>query len=1018
MKKSFTILPIVVFSVSLFANNKGNISTLKQKPRVLTIRNLIRNLDEVVAYHEDFEDGLGGWIHYDATLPSSTWHLDDYDTPDGTGLSWWMGNPELGGYTNSLYLVLNTPEITVPADGHLVFDLNFNVEAPTGSQSPYDGWDGCNVRISVDGGETWTVIEGLPAYNCRSMYSFGHEHGEGPNVPGWGGSSYGWITADFDLSSFAGQNVMIRFAFASDISYCTQDDPDLFGMIIDNISLGDFSNDGVEDGMTINSLLPVGGDIWHLGEPGDAPSPTHAVILQNEQGTYNENMLNYLESPLITLPGRGGIKADFMIKGDFDDHDEFPEVDYFGWKISPDNGTTWYYMSNPYGDPNQRNYVYAGAPSTWYSMTEAYTLDGRIDNYAGQEVKFRIYFKSDDDTPIGTGIMIDDFRIYNIPTIQEMINEASDGDTVLVQPGTYVENINFNGKNIVLASLFLTTRDTSYISQTVIDGNNNGSVVNFERGENYTSVLCGFTITNGFAEWGGGIHCWLSDPTLNNLIIKENIGNSHGGGIACTLSDPIITNVIIKNNSVNLNSGAGLVCHDASPLLTNVIITNNSAKWNGSGISCWGNSSPSFINVNITQNSCYHSGGGIGCFGSSRPFLGNCILWDNEPSEITNMGESMLVVYSDIKNGFEGEGNIDTNPLFIDAENGDFHLQSNSPCIDAGTAFYIWEGDTLVNLSTDDYVGYAPDMGAFEFVPYSLCGDVDLNGSVQAYDASTILKYLVGYLELDHQQLLNANVSSDTTVSALDAYLILQHVVGLITSMPYDTTNGLLLASGDIEMSDGGIQPGQSAEVPLYLTNVSNILSFEGTVTFKPEHLTLDTLIWSEISDGLVIETKAENGEIKFAGVGSVSDGQIGVFATLRFTVNENFSESKTAVSLTKIRWNEEPIMENVAAARLTNSLVGTDFPPGIPAEFNLSQNYPNPFNPKTTISFQLPKSVFVNLSIYNITGQLVKILINEPKNAGYYNIEWNVKNVDSGIYFYRIQAGEFSSVKKCIVVK
>jgi hypothetical protein len=96
------------------------------------------------------------------------------------------------------------------------------------------------------------------------------------------------------------------------------------------------------------------------------------------------------------------------------------------------------------------------------------------------------------------------------PTIQEGINASVDGDTVLVQPGTYYENINYNGKNITAASLFLTTQDTTYILQTVIDGDSVGTVVSFENGEDSTAILTGFTITNGFVSYygyGGGIYC-------------------------------------------------------------------------------------------------------------------------------------------------------------------------------------------------------------------------------------------------------------------------------------------------------------------------------------------------------------------------------------------------------------------------------------------------------------------------------------------------------------------------------
>ncbi len=127
-------------------------------------------------------------------------------------------------------------------------------------------------------------------------------------------------------------------------------------------------------------------------------------------------------------------------------------------------------------------------------------------------------------------IMVTSFvsaTIINIPddytSIQAGINSSSDGDTVLVQPGTYVENINFNGHNIVLSSLFLTTGDTSYIEQTVIDGDSAGSVVTIESGEDSTTVINGFTITKGKAQLGGGIYCNNSSAIITNNYIKFNI---------------------------------------------------------------------------------------------------------------------------------------------------------------------------------------------------------------------------------------------------------------------------------------------------------------------------------------------------------------------------------------------------------------------------------------------------------------------------------------------------------------
>ena len=85
-----------------------------------------------------------------------------------------------------------------------------------------------------------------------------------------------------------------------------------------------------------------------------------------------------------------------------------------------------------------------------------------------------------------------------------------------------------------------------------------------------------------------------------------------------------------------------------------------------------------------------------------------------------------------------------------------------------------------------------------------------------------------------------------------------------------------------------------------------------------------------------------------------------------------------------------------------------------IPEQFGLEQNYPNPFNPSTTISYQLPKVSSVSLSVFNTLGQQVATLVDEKKEPGYYTVRWNA-TVPSGIYFYRLHAGEFVETKKMI---
>ncbi|MDD4154993.1 MAG: FlgD immunoglobulin-like domain containing protein [Candidatus Cloacimonetes bacterium] len=419
MKKSI-LLFLVCFALASFllAENVTVVNTRTNQEPTQKLR-----VEEEVIVFENFEDGLGNWVTEDATLPPHQWHLSNTSalTYQGTGYSWFMGNPELGtngGYTDGVLIYLQTPAITVPsASSNLTFKVNFELEEPAVHEG-YDGWDAANVRISTDG-ENWTVLEptGLP-YNCTSMYGFGY-NGEGEGVAGWGGSSDGWQDVTVDLSSYAGDDVMIRFVFGSDPAYNTADDPDMFGILVDNITLGDFShdfNDNQLNGMTVGSSIPVGGDLWHTAEYDLATSGTYVLSCNNANDTYEPNMRNYIYSEVYDLPSAGDIRADFQLRGTWSDNDteDLTLMDYFGWEISPDAGANWYAMSNPYGDPNGDNYVFSNAPEQFQSMVESYTsIDGIITDYAGQSVQFRWYFKSDSDAPMGEAIMIDDFRIYH-----------------------------------------------------------------------------------------------------------------------------------------------------------------------------------------------------------------------------------------------------------------------------------------------------------------------------------------------------------------------------------------------------------------------------------------------------------------------------------------------------------------------------------------------------------------------------------------------------------------------------
>ncbi|MCH8954694.1 T9SS type A sorting domain-containing protein, partial [candidate division KSB1 bacterium] len=89
-----------------------------------------------------------------------------------------------------------------------------------------------------------------------------------------------------------------------------------------------------------------------------------------------------------------------------------------------------------------------------------------------------------------------------------------------------------------------------------------------------------------------------------------------------------------------------------------------------------------------------------------------------------------------------------------------------------------------------------------------------------------------------------------------------------------------------------------------------------------------------------------------------------------------------------------------------------------IPSSFALEQNYPNPFNPSTTIQFSLRLPSFVTLKVYNILGEEVTILVVENLPSGNYKVEWNASRLTSGVYYYRLQAGEFVETKKLTLLK
>ncbi|SVD85709.1 uncharacterized protein METZ01_LOCUS438563, partial [marine metagenome] len=216
----------------------------------------------------------------------------------------------------------------------------------------------------------------------------------------------------------------------------------------------------------------------------------------------------------------------------------------------------------------------------------------------------------------------------NVPdeysTIQAAFDASTDGDTILVQPGTYYENLYLTDKSVVLGSLFITTGDTAYIPLTIIDGSNQDHTVEILGYEiDRSFVLAGFTIQNGYtsdSNWssgGGGVKIDNgAEPTLRNLKVINNTA-PQGGGIF--LSDgALIMDVLVAGNtatgtgSSGDNGGGGInVTYSSStrPLFINVTISNNTA-YRGGGFTTVATHSD-MIGCVIKNNTATENGGGL-----------------------------------------------------------------------------------------------------------------------------------------------------------------------------------------------------------------------------------------------------------------------------------------------------------------------------------------------------------------------------------------------------------------------
>ena len=506
----------------------------------------------------------------------------------------------------------------------------------------------------------------------------------------------------------------------------------------------------------------------------------------------------------------------------------------------------------------------------------------------------------------------------------------------------------------------------------ILDAEGNSGVMVFSHKNNIT--VRGLTIYNGNTSSGGGISCYSSYAEFTDLIIRGNHASNDGGGMYLSYQSSILSDLLVYGNTAG-SQGGGIY-----------------SKWNGFSI---------LQNVTAWGNSAVVEGGGL-CTNRSQPKIINSIFSNNEPNEINcnGFGSEISLAYCDIDGGtneiyaYSGQPNILDGviyevPQFVGAENGDFRLADDSPCIDMGTANFEYEGEVWIDMPDDEYWGEAPDMGAYEYSAVYY-GDIDDNSIVESYDASLVLMNVVGINALEEDQLpweewrqLRADIDLDAVIGAVDGAYILQYVVGIIDEFPVYNNNRAMQNLLTLTDDDKYFYLSSTEEI---IGLSFNVLGSSNVKLSKAEVLAENCLYYQNGSQFALASAEGVSGRL------------------LRLSYNiEDSNYGSVQIELSSNGYRE-----------VIDYYIDKDVPVGT----DLSAIYPNPFNPETTIEYQIAEDGKVKLEVFNVKGQKVLMLINNQQKAGNHSFTWNADDMNSGIYFIRLTSVGFQKTSKAVLLK
>ena len=462
-------------------------------------------------------------------------------------------------------------------------------------------------------------------------------------------------------------------------------------------------------------------------------------------------------------------------------------------------------------------------------------------------------------------------------TIQAAIDVVSNGYRIVVRDGTYTgsgnRDIDFNGKAVILQS-------ENGPENCIIDCQGTETQKHrafyFHSKEGPDSVVDGFTIAGSTAD-KGAIYCYArsevatpSSPTIANCIITNNHGLYAGGIKSIWHCTPSISNCIITGNS-SVYDGGGLNCSGA--IISNCIISDNSAG-HGAGIMCtsWYGEF-AMTNCVLTNNVATIRGGGIWIHNrnsGATDAISNCIIrnniavqWGSSVAQIyVTSSPNPSVTYCNVQDGWTGEGNIDADPMFVNADGDDYHILTGSPCINAGDPGFLpgfdetdIDGDPRVllgrvDIGVDEYTGNikpfadaGPDQSMSSIPPL-----VTLDGSSSWDPDGDILTYQWWQIEGPAVSLSNAKAVNPTfTTSELGIYVFKLAVSDGICTFPDIDTVGIVIGNNHAPVADAGPVRYAGSE-PVVL---------DGRGSYDPDGYGVLIYQWQQVSGPAAIITDA-----------------------------------------------------------------------------------------------------------------------------------------------------------------